>query len=339
MNTYSASIPNGDLFRNLAFLENRTSVDIKHLQLFSIYDENNAILGGTNMVDLYWNGTLWYYKDISDFSRKKAAIKQRMDNGVCDSAYLNENTFVIAEDSGAVRVYQAVEIDEQSELQLLGYVCQHDDSILSVSAFSNQRNIVTGGMDCCLKMWDVEDLIATYSYSFAHLDIITGTDVKPMCSSIFVSVSLDSESLLWDIRRAKPASCIFKKDNCPLSAVSWNTTLENIIAIGTVEGSIAIIDIRQTETPLCESVECDRGVHKLLFNPTPERKEQLACCFDNTLVKVLDTQKELMKIYEDNNHHDFVRGLAWCKDDLYSCSWDANVLKHIVNEYIAFQGR
>lgn len=58
-------------------------------------------------------------------------------------------------------------------------------------------------------MWDVEDLIATYSYSFAHLDIITGTDVKPMCSSIFVSVSLDSESLLWDIRRAKPASCMY----------------------------------------------------------------------------------------------------------------------------------
>lgn len=147
-------------------------------------------------------------------------------------------------------------------------------------------------------MWDVEDLIATYSYSFAHLDIITDTDVKPMCSSVFVSVSLDSESLLWDIRRAKPASCtyiyrffflislnliffkkefslffkgIFKKNDCPLTAVSWNTTLENIIAIGTAEGSIAIIDIRQTETPLCESSACDRGVHKLLFNPTPER--------------------------------------------------------------------
>lgn len=62
---------------------------------------------------------------------------------------------------------------------------------------------------CSLKVWDVEDLIATYSYSFAHTDIITGTDVKAMCTSIFASTSLDGESLLWDVRRAKPAHCIY----------------------------------------------------------------------------------------------------------------------------------
>lgn len=144
----------------------------------------------------------------------------------------------------------------------------------------------------------MEDLIAVYSYSFAHTDIITSTDVKPMCNSIFVSASLDSESLLWDFRLHEPANCtfifgyfiqhlhvcyvfsfssflislgIFRKNNCPLSTISWNTNLDHLIAIGTVDGSIALIDIRQTETPLYESVECDRGIHKLLFNPNPER--------------------------------------------------------------------
>jgi len=47
-------------------------------------------------------------------------------------------------------------------------------------------------------------------------------------------------------------------------------------------------------------------------------------------VKVFDVHRE-MQIYGDSSHCDFVRGLAWYKDDLYSCSWDENVTKHIVN--------
>ncbi|XP_077265189.1 methylosome protein WDR77 [Temnothorax americanus] len=323
---------NGDVFRNMLFVENRSPVDTKQLQFLSIYDEHNALLGGTNMVDLYWNGTVWYYKDISDFSRNRAAaMTQRTDSGIVDAVYLSKSKFVSVEDSGAVQIYQIGEMDEGTQFQNLEYACQHDNSVLTVSVFSNRRNIVTGGMDCCLKIWDAEDLIASYSYSFAHTDIITGTDVKPTCNSTFVSVSFDSESLLWDIRRAKPATCIFKKKNCSLSAVSWNTNLDHLIAIGTNNGSIVLIDIRQTETPLYESVECDRSVHKLLFNPNPERKEQLACCSDSTSVKIFDAHREMLQLFEDNRHCDFVRGLAWCKDDLYSCSWDGNVIKHIVN--------
>lgn len=296
--------------------------------------KKNALLGGTNMVDLYWSGTLWHYNDISDFTREKAAITQQMSNGVNDAVYLGCNKFAVVEDSGAVQITEIVQpttTNEQSEFQFLERACQHDDSILTVSGFSNNRNIVTGGMDCCLKVWDVEDLVATYTYSFAHTDIITSTDVKPMCSSEFISTSLDGESLLWDIRRAKPAQCIFKKHDCHLLAVAWNTVLDHLIAVGAADGSIALIDLRQTEKLLYESVESNRGVHKLLFNPNPERKEQLACCFDDTFVKVFDAYREMLPLFEDNSHSDFVQGLAWYKDDLFSCSWDGSVIKHVVS--------
>ncbi|XP_011879747.1 PREDICTED: methylosome protein 50 isoform X2 [Vollenhovia emeryi] len=322
----------GDVFRNMSFIENRTPAYTKQLQFLEIYDENNALLGGTNMVDLYWNGTLWHYKDLSDFSQERAAVTQRVSSGVTDAVYLGKSRFVSAEDSGAVQVHEIVETDEEAKFQPLSYACQHEDSILTMSVFSNRRNIVTGGMDCCLKIWDTEDLIASYSYNLAHLDIVTSTDVKPMCSSTFVSASLDGESLLWDIRRAKPASCIFKdNNNTPLSAVAWNATLDHLIAIGTANGSVVLIDVRQAGTPLHESVESDRGVHKLSFNPNPERKEQLACCFDSEVVKVIDTYREMLLIHEDAVHQDFVRGLAWCEDDLYSCCWDGRVMKRIVN--------
>lgn len=100
------------------------------------------------MVDLFWNGTLWHYKDISDFSRERATVKHQMHSGVCDAAYLDETKFVSVEDSGAVQVYEIVQTDEVSQFQPLEYACQHEDSILTVSVFSNRRNIVTGGMDC-----------------------------------------------------------------------------------------------------------------------------------------------------------------------------------------------
>ncbi|XP_036144115.1 methylosome protein 50-like isoform X2 [Monomorium pharaonis] len=301
---------NGDVFRNLLFSTDRTLVETKQLQFLSIYDENNALLGGTNMVDLSWNGILWHYKDLSDFSREKASLVQQLDSGVCDAVYLTKNKFVCVGDSGAVQIYEIIQTNKHDQFQQLAYTCQHDDTVLTISMFANQRNIVTGGMDCCLKIWDVEDLIATYSYSFAHTDIITSIDVKPMCNSIFVSVSLDSESLLWDYRLHQPANCIFRKNNCPLSAVSWNTNLDHLIAIGTIDGSIVLIDTRKTETPLFESTECDRSIHKLLFNPNSERKDQLACCCDNETVKIFDSYREMLQVYEDSSHNDFVRGLA-----------------------------
>lgn len=64
---------------------------------------------------------------------------------------------------------------------------------------------------------------------------------------------------------------ILKKKNCQLTAVAWNSITDHLIAIGAADGSIVLIDVRQTNDVLYESVECERGVHKLLFNPDPEK--------------------------------------------------------------------
>lgn len=56
----------------------------------------------------------------------------------------------------------------------------------------------------------MESLIATHSYSFAHVNCITGTDVKPMCDSVFASTSLHGDALMWDIRKSKPAHCMYQ---------------------------------------------------------------------------------------------------------------------------------
>lgn len=101
------------------------------------------------MIDIYWTGTLWYYKDISDFAREKAAITQQTSSGVCDAVYLTQNKLVVVDDSGTVEILETVqELDQKPQFYSLERACQHDDSVLTVSKFSNGRNIVTGGMDC-----------------------------------------------------------------------------------------------------------------------------------------------------------------------------------------------
>lgn len=94
-------------------------------------------------------------------------------------------------------------------------------------------------------------------------------------------------------------------------------------------GNINLLDctITYTEYFLQYILDDNEFMTTYLFS----RKDQLACCSDNTSVKIFDSYREMMQMYEDNSHCDFVRGLAWYKDNLYSCSWDANVIKHTVN--------
>ena len=56
-----------------------------------------------------------------------------------------------------------------------------------------------------IKVWDISELMATYSFGFAHTDIITCVDAKPESDTEFVSTSYDCEALMWDIRLSKPA--------------------------------------------------------------------------------------------------------------------------------------
>jgi WD40 repeat protein len=92
------------------------------------------------------------------------------------------------------------------------------------------------------------------------------------------------------------------------------------------------LDIRRIgETPLYESTKSSRGIRKLLFNP--DHPDELASCYDATEVKVFDISNHCTNVYVDNVHTDFVRGLAWHKSDLISCSWDNTVVRHSITKH------
>ncbi|XP_060832024.1 methylosome protein WDR77-like [Bombus pascuorum] len=319
---------NTDVYRNMTITD-RPPVSNKHLQFINIYNEKSAILGASNLTDRYWNGAVWYYNDIKEFDRDKAFLHAKTESGVCDGIFLQHDKFVIGQDSGTLQVFDvSTKSDDSKELQSAGYATLHDDCLLTLSAFADKCHVVSGGMDCCIKIWDISELMATNSFSFAHTDLITCVNVKPGSNTEFVSTSYDCEALMWDIRLTRPAQSILKK-NVGLGAICWSPNKSNIVAIGTDSGEIVIVDIRKGGVKLLsKSIASSRPVHRLVFNLDSARVEELAVCCDDVFVEVFDVNNQLSPIYKDDRHTDFVRGLTWFDRHLYSCSWDNAVLKH-----------
>ncbi|KAK9308694.1 hypothetical protein QLX08_001416 [Tetragonisca angustula] len=321
---------NADVYRNMTITDR--PVSNKHLQFISIYNEKSAILGGSNLTDRYWSGTVWYYNDITNFDRDKASLQIKTESGVCDGIFLQSDKFVIGEDSGTLQVFDlSAKPSDSEELQCAGYAALHDNSLLTLSAFADKEHIVSGGMDCCIKVWDISELMATYSFGFAHTDIITCVDAKPESDTEFVSTSYDCEALMWDIRLSKPAQSILKRD-AGLTAICWSFKQPNIVAIGTDDGEIIMVDVRKGNVNVLSiSSAFSRPVHRLLFNPNSGRMEELAACCDDVCVEVFDINNQFSLIYKDDRHTDFVRDLTWFDSHLYSCSWDTVVLKHTID--------
>ncbi|KAJ8666947.1 hypothetical protein QAD02_008609 [Eretmocerus hayati] len=319
---------NADAYRNLSSASQQ--VDDRHLEVVLVYKDESLLVAASNMVDRCWFGTIWYYNDPAKYDHYKYTAAMRTESGVRVADYLGQHDkFVVGEDSGLIRIFEAnFNAETQShELACTAFSCQHDDSLTAISVFKDDANFVSSGMDSCIKVWDAAEMIATSSFHQAQTDIVTCVETQPNSNSVFVSTSMDCEALLWDVRKFKPALGLWKKSGVGLTSVSWKFNDENIVAIGGIDGSIAIIDIRNLgANPLHESIEFPRGVHKLLFSCN--NPNQLAGCCDSTEVKVFDTSDNCKTILNDDSHDDFVRGLAWHKSDLITCSWDNTVLRH-----------
>lgn len=129
-------------------------------------------------------------------------------------------------------------------------------------------------------------------YTPAHNDIVACVDSKPTDESVFASASLDGEALIWDTRNEKPATSklfvdlnrelieiiisltrclkfaeLHEGNRIGLTAISWNPHNDNEIVIGAEDGSLTLLDQRQSGSPVSSAILFTRGVHRLLFNP------------------------------------------------------------------------
>ncbi|PNF41240.1 hypothetical protein B7P43_G01506 [Cryptotermes secundus] len=292
------------------------------------------LLGCSNLTGRFWTGSLWYFLDPDSAPDvEKCLTGIECETGITDGKFLEDNNkVIIGEDSGVVQVLGLSESpgEHTFHFESLSSVCEHDDSVLSVSVFSDGKRAVTGGLDMNIKVWSVESLTSECTYRPAHLHQVSSVCTHPQDgSSVFASCSLDGMALIWDTRNAKPARVALNDGSQGLTSVAWHMSQSDLLAVGSNSGDIIMIDVRQLKEPLGLSCCFIRPIHRLRF--AHHWPELLAVCADDSRLKVLDcTASSPTVIYEDDRHDDFVRGLAWHprSESLFSCGWDKQVLAH-----------
>ncbi|KAK9500455.1 hypothetical protein O3M35_001714 [Rhynocoris fuscipes] len=304
----------------------------QHFEFIEISEDGYLLLGSSNLVLNYWNGSIWYFKDADLAPEKEHSLTGHgRDCGIACGKFLeSKDKIIVGDDSGALTIYHATTF-ENDTVHLIPQMISthHDSSITSLSVTSSRTQTISGGNDLAINVWDNESLVSEFKYSPAHTRTVTDVVACKEENSIFLfaSSSLDGSALLWDTRMNKAASCIKEGIGCGLTALSWKNN--NEIAIGLQSGKVAITDVR-TNCDIAEETVMDCAIHKILFDD----KNLLAVCGDSTSVKVWDSNSKNI-VYSDERHTGFVRGLAWHPKShkLYSCGFDKKVFSHQINTY------
>ncbi|XP_073972816.1 methylosome protein WDR77-like [Rhodnius prolixus] len=301
----------------------------QHLEFIDISEDGYLLLGSSNLVLNYWNGSLWYFKDADLAPEKERSLTGHgCDYSIACGKFLDiREKVIVGDDSGAITVY-FITTFENDTIHVIPQMTSlhHDSSITALSVTSSKAQSVSAGNDLAINIWDNETLVSEFKYMPAHTRTITCVMTSPEeSSSVFASSSLDGSTLLWDRRMNKAACSIKQTQNYGLTALSWKNG--NEIAIGSQAGYVAVTDIRAKKDIIAEPV-MDCSIHNIIFD---NNRGLLGVCGDSTSVKVWDPESKNI-VYTDERHTGLVRGLAWHpkSQKLYSCGFDKQIFTHQV---------
>lgn len=313
----------------------------KHLEFLDFSSDGSLAVGSSSLVTRYWTGQLWYFtKDrlaedgvqaVTDPARCLTGLE--LETGVVAGRFLAPGQLVVGLDSGGlVRVTLARERDEERvthHLEVQSPAVEHEDQLLGLDLWpeGGECRVATTGADLRLNVWGPE-LALTHSYLPAHTRLITGVACSPESPYTVATASQDGTVKVWDTRSAAPALTVHRSPVSPPSCLAWAA---GGLVTGTRAGGLLLLDPRApiTDPAPGPGLFFDREVRSLRWDGSGRR---LAVTADDAVVKVVEVRGGgLVEVYQDRRHTDYVRGLAWAGDTLWSAGWDTAVLTHALD--------
>jgi len=302
------------------------------------HDEKGGVyLGTSNLTGRDWTGSLWYFGDENSAPCwDKCTAGVNLYAGVSDIKVLEEDTVVLASDSGAVEWWKLEE--SKHTLSCSASETQHNDVVTSVDILADKSSLVSASHDRRVIVWDSKEH-AVKNVFRGHGGAVHCVCAHPTDANIFVSCAqdpsgrVDGRVLMWDLRKPKPASML---DVSVMASVvtccSWQPDTAHMLAVGTESGDVCLLDTRTSASDLQMPRAAQphkQSVHRISFCPdTPTR---VASVSEDCTVAMTDFGTEPIVFYKDKRHEDFVHGLSWSpvSGKLFSCGWDSKVLTHV----------
>lgn len=311
--------PNSYFQRDLNY--SQTAVIHKCLYYLDFNENQEVILGSSSVNSTLWEGSLLYFKNTEDLIHEKF-------NGCyigptsCDGKFLDNNLVAIADDTGDLSI-----LNISDTIELYSYY-KHFQRIPQLAVWNKSSKVLTCSGRSILVIDINVSAKPTDEYLNFHTENILSVDTLRSHSNIFLSAGLDQKAILWDEREKEPVSVIYSNEFAALTSVAWHQTNDNNILIGTEAGDIYLVDKRDPNT----FVDVNRCLKSSIYRITYGQNNQFAVCSESNEVLVLDCSDTSLNVtYNNKEHDDIVRGLAWSKDGtLYSCGYNKKIVKHLI---------
>ncbi|ESO85780.1 hypothetical protein LOTGIDRAFT_195693 [Lottia gigantea] len=303
----------------------------RHLDVLQCHAETGGILlGASNLTGRYWFGSLWYYdkyESIPDVEKCTAGVQ--LEAGITDAKWVDSTKVVVSLDTGGLALWEL--IDNYHTFVLRSTAIEHDDTVNSVSVSSDHKNAVSCSSDCRIKTWDLENLSSTHCYR-GHKDSVVCVDYHSKEKDLFLSASTDGNIILWDMRKPKPASIVDSRpsESSP-TCVAWQPESNNMAAFGDELGRIVVKDLRMCTESHKTIIPHNRLVHRLAFSP--KKPNLLASISEDCRTVIMSIDDNIIKpLYNEIKHTDYVHGISWYNEDIITCAWDSNVVRHCIQD-------